>query len=80
MQLSRLNELLHCGDRSGVSSGHRGLRPYAMALSMYEYEYTCGFCLIYWGVRIILNIMTMDSYIVIGFNFKTQQGSWYLAG
>ena len=20
---------------------------------MYEYEYTCGFCLIYWGVRII---------------------------
>lgn len=24
---------------------------------MYEYEYTCGFCLIYWGVRIILNII-----------------------
>ena len=23
---------------------------------MYEYEYTCGLCLIYWGARIILNI------------------------
>ena len=31
-------------------------------LSMYEYEYTCGFCLIYWGVRIILNIMTIQNH------------------
>ena len=29
---------------------------------MYEYEYTCGFCLIYWGVRIILNIMTIQNH------------------
>ena len=41
---------------------------------MYEYGYTCGFCLIYWGARIILNIMTMDSYIVHGFNFKNTIG------
>lgn len=42
---------------------------------MYEYEYTCGFCLIYWGVRIILNIMTMDSYIVIGLILKHNRGA-----
>ena len=43
--------------RVRVHPGARGLRPYAVDLSMYEYEYTCGFCLIYWGVRIILNII-----------------------
>ena len=29
---------------------------------MYDYEFTCGFCLIYWGVRIILNIMTIQNH------------------
>ena len=40
----------------------RGLRPYVVAGMMYEYGYTCGFCLIYWGARIILDIMTIQNH------------------